>query len=202
LHLPFVHQFAVNSNSAALLRGLLRRGFQGMQGERPMGARSRRTGWGRCRQYAIVLTFAAAAAAMAMRAAAAADTVTVVIDQAQLMKLPERVGTIVIGNPLIADVSLQAGGVMVVTGKGYGATNIIALDRTGATLMNTTIQVIGPRDNIVVVYRGVERESYSCAPKCERRITLGDAPPYFEATLGQSGTRNGQAIAGAAAPAR
>ena len=82
-----------------------------------MGARSRRTGWGRCRQYAIVLTFAVTAAAMAMRAAAAADTVTVVIDQAQLMKLPERVGTLVIGNPLIADVSLQAGGVMVGVGR-------------------------------------------------------------------------------------
>jgi Flp pilus assembly secretin CpaC len=121
---------------------------------------------------------------------------TVVLDQAQIMKLPDRVGTIVIGNPLIADVSLQPGGMMVVTGKGYGATNIIALDRSGATLMNTTVQVVGPRDNVVVVYRGVERESYSCAPKCERRITLGDAPTYFDATLNQAGTRSGAAQAG------
>jgi hypothetical protein len=97
---------------------------------------------------------------------------------------------------LIADVSLQAGGTMVVTGKGYGATNIIALDRAGATLMTTTVQVVGPRDNVAVVYRGMERETYSCAPKCERRITLGDAPPYFDAILGQAGTRNSQAIAG------
>jgi hypothetical protein len=121
---------------------------------------------------------------------------TVVLDQAQIMKLPDRVGTIVIGNPLIADVSLQPGGMMVVTGKGYGATNIIALDRSGATLMNTTVQVVGPRDNVVVVYRGVERESYSCAPKCERRITLGDAPTYFDTTLNQAGTRSGAAQAG------
>jgi hypothetical protein len=97
---------------------------------------------------------------------------------------------------LIADVSLQPRGKMVVTGKGYGATNIIALDRSGATLMNTTVQVVGPRDNVVVVYRGVERESYSCAPKCERRITLGDAPTYFDTTLNQAGTRSGAAQAG------
>src|SRR6266566_1040405 len=116
----------------------------------------------------------------------AAETRRVVLDQAQIMPLPDRVGTIIIGNPLIADVALQAGGTMVVTGKGYGSTNLIVLDRAGTTVMTKTIQVVGPRD-AVVVYRGIDRESYSCTPTCERRITLGDAPPYFDATLGQAG---------------
>ena len=148
----------------------------------------------RCR-YAFVLALTLASA-LGMRATGAAETVTVVLDQAQLMQLPDRVGTIIIGNPLIADVALQAGGIMVVTGKGYGATNLIVLDRAGATVMSKTIQVVGPRD-AVVVYRGVDRESYSCAPTCERRITLGDAPPYFDAALGQAGARTTQATAGA-----
>ena len=30
-----------------------------------------------------------------------------------------------IGNPLIADLSIQPGGLAVITGKGYGATNFI-----------------------------------------------------------------------------
>ena len=47
------------------------------------------------------------------------------------MRLPERVATIVIGNPLIADATLQSGGILVLTGKGYGATNLLALDRVG-----------------------------------------------------------------------
>jgi len=160
-----------------------------------MGMRRERSAWGRCRRYAFVLAFALACVP-AMPRGGAAETVTVVLDQAQLMKLPDKVGTIIIGNPLIADVSLQAGGTMVITGKGYGATNIIALDRTGATLMTTSVQVVGPRD-AVVVYRGVDRKSYSCAPTCERRITLGDANPYFDATLTQAGTRNGQAAGNA-----
>lgn len=159
-----------------------------------MTVRPERSARERCRRYAFVLALALAAAMPTGNANA--ETLTVVLDQAQLMKLPDRVGTIIIGNPLIADVSLQAGGLMVVTGKGYGATNIIALDRAGATLMTTTVQVVGPRD-VVVVYRGVDRESYSCLPNCERRITLGDAPPYFDATIGQSGNRNGAATAGA-----
>jgi hypothetical protein len=154
-----------------------------------------RSAWARCRRYALFLALALASVP-AMSGASAAETLTVVLDQAQIMKLPERAGTIIVGNPLIADVSLQAGGVMVVTGKGYGSTNLIALDRAGTTLMTTTVRVVGPRD-AVVVYRGVDRESYSCAPNCERRITLGDAPPYFDTTLGQVGSRNGQATAGA-----
>jgi len=125
---------------------------------------------------------------------AQAETVTVKVDQAQLMKLPERVSSIIIGNPLIADVTLQSGGHMVGTGKGYGATNLLALDRSGKVLLDQTIQVVGPASgSLVVVYKGAERESYSCAPNCERRMTLGDSPTYFNATLAQIGSRNGQA---------
>jgi len=131
---------------------------------------------------------------IATPARADTDTVTINVDQAQIMTLPDRVATIVIGNPLIADATLQNGGILVVTGKGYGATNLLALDRGGRVLMEKTIQVTGPgTKDLVVVYRGVERESYSCAPTCQRRITLGDSPAYFNATLTQSGTRNGQA---------
>jgi putative type II/III system pilus formation protein len=160
-----------------------------------MGVRRERSAWGRCRRLAFVLALALAAVP-AMPRGGAAETVTVALDQAQLMKLPDHVGTIIIGNPLIADVSLQAGGTMVITGKGYGSTNLIALDRAGTTLMTTTIQVVGARD-VVVLYRGIDRESYSCAPMCERRITLGDAPPYFDATVGQAGARTGRAVGGA-----
>jgi Flp pilus assembly secretin CpaC len=139
-----------------------------------------------------------AAAVLAAGAAGAADHVTVVLDQATVMKMPEKVSTVVVGNPMIADVSLQPGGIMVLTGKGFGMTNVLALDRAGNILMEKSVQVHGPRDDVVVVYRGALQESYSCAPKCERRVTLGDAPAHFDAALGQivtrSGTAQGQAL--------
>jgi Flp pilus assembly secretin CpaC len=100
---------------------------------------------------------------------------------------------VVVGNPLIADVSIQPGGQVVVTGKGYGLTNLIALDRAGNVLLEQTVEVQGPTQDVVVVYRGVERESYSCTPACERRVTLGDTQTYFDTTLSQTGTRNSQA---------
>jgi hypothetical protein len=121
------------------------------------------------------------------------DAISVNVDQAKLFKLPNRVATIVVGNPLIADVTLQNGGIIVVTGKGYGATNFIAMDRGGEVLVDRTIQVEGPTDRLVTVYRGTDRETYSCMPLCERRATLGDDDKYFQSVLNQSGTLNGQA---------
>jgi hypothetical protein len=125
---------------------------------------------------------------------ALADSINVNVDEARIMRLPEGVGTVVIGNPLIADATLQPGGILVLTGKGYGATNLLALDRSGRVILDKTVEVVTPKGaDLVVVYRGVERESYSCAPVCERRITLGDSVGYFNNTLAQSGTRNREA---------
>lgn len=119
--------------------------------------------------------------------------VIVPLDQAKLLRLPDKTATIIVGNPLIADASLQTGGQMVITGKGYGTTNVIALDRTGNVLMQRNIVVEGPAGDIVVVYKGVERETYSCTPMCERRITLGDGKTYFDTIITQSHVRSGQA---------
>jgi Flp pilus assembly secretin CpaC len=131
-----------------------------------------------------------------------AEAIAVNVDQAKLVKLPTHVATIVVGNPLIADVTLQNGGVVVVTGKGYGATNFIAMDRSGEVLVDRVIQVEGPTDQLVTVYRGIDRESYSCMPICQRRVTLGDGESYFKSAMDQAGTLSGQASGSAAAAAK
>ena len=130
------------------------------------------------------------------------DTIAVNVDQAKLLRLPGKVATIVVGNPLIADVTLQPGGMLVVTGKGYGATNFIALDRGGEILVDRQIQVEGPSDRLVTVYRGVDRESYSCLPICQRRVTLGDSDNYFNTTMGQAGSLSNTASGNGAAAAK
>ena len=140
--------------------------------------------------------------------AAAAEPIAVALDQATVLQLPDRAATLVVGNPLIADVSVQPGGLTVVTGKGYGATNIIALDRHGAVLTEKIIEVKGPSEPIVVVFRGPTRQTYSCTPECSRRLTLGDTgsdlfdgvvdKDYFGKTLEQTVTRNNQATAAGA----
>ncbi len=112
-----------------------------------------------------------------------ASAIAVNVDQAKLVRLPGRVATIIVGNPLIAD------------------TNFIAMDRGGEVLVDRVIQVEGPTDQLVTVYRGVERESYSCMPICQRRVTLGDGETYFRSAIDQAGSLSSQASGSAASAA-
>ena len=152
---------------------------------------------GRCRAWP-VFALAVVLGLSASLPASAAD-INVLLDEAKLVKLPDRVATIVIGNPLIADATVQAGGMMVITGKGFGSTNLIAIDRSGVVLLERSVEVQGARGNVVVVFRGVDKESYNCAPDCDRRLTLGDGSAFFEATAAQIAARNALALSGAAA---
>lgn len=186
--LHFIHQFTVNSSNSVppnlrcgrcMVRSVLEITMSVFMG--------------RCSKLFRLWASAILAAGFIGAGQTKAETVTVNVDQAQIMHLPDKVATIVIGNPLIADATLQSGGILIVTGKGYGATNLVALDRAGRVLLNNVVHVVrAGGDDLVTVYKGIDRESYSCAPDCERRITLGDSPGYFNATLTQSGARNGQ----------
>jgi hypothetical protein len=196
-HLHFIHQFKVKSNASesglSPHRIVLCR--VRVCGEIEMTALIERCRYGRFPGLVIsllaMITFASGPA-LADGGGGGDSEIDVVLDQARLVKLPERVSTLVIGNPLIADASVQPGGLMVVTGKGYGVTNVIALDRSGATLMEKQVVVKGPLANTVVVYRGIARETYSCAPFCEPRVTLGDSSAFFGNNLSQTGTWLGQ----------
>jgi hypothetical protein len=132
---------------------------------------------------------------------AAADNIDVVLDQAKIVRLPERVATLVIGNPSVADGTLQAGGLMVVTGKNYGTTNMIALDSRGEVLAEHVVTVGAPKDKTLTVWRGVARETWSCAPRCEQSVMLGDDQDFFSGALNQAQTRAGQAAGQPAAQA-
>ena len=134
--------------------------------------------------------------------AAPAESLTVVFDQARVVTIPQSVATVVIGNPAIADATIQNNKLLVVTGKGFGATNIMLLDPGGQMLAEYVVRVIGQRDDTVTVFRGADRMTYACSPRCETTTALGDSDKYFEMVLKQSDARDKQAIgtSSAAAP--
>lgn len=115
--------------------------------------------------------------------------VTVLVDNAKLIRLPERTQTVVVGNPFIAEVTPQKNGVLILTGKSFGSTNLIALDSGGALIAETTIRVEASREATITVQRGMERESLSCTPNCQPSAQLGDAAKYFDPTSGQADKR-------------
>jgi hypothetical protein len=123
--------------------------------------------------------------------AAPAPMLSVTLDQAKIARIPDGTVTLVIGNPIVADVTMLKGstGAMVVTGKGFGETNLIALDAQGNVLDEKTIRVV-PTDSSLIVQRGMERESYSCAPQCVPTVQLGDGKMFGDASS-QLTQRNG-----------
>ncbi|MBV1703441.1 MAG: pilus assembly protein N-terminal domain-containing protein, partial [Hyphomicrobiales bacterium] len=126
-------------------------------------------------RVAALLGLALAASAAAL-SAARAETVDVTVDRAKVIKVPAGAATIVIGNPIIAEVLLlKDSGSAVVTGKGYGTTNIITLDATGRQIDDSVVHVT-PAPGLLVVQRGMERQSYSCRPVCMPTVQLGDQP--------------------------
>jgi Flp pilus assembly secretin CpaC len=96
--------------------------------------------------------------------ALAGQPILVQLDHARLIELPQGAAAAVIGDPLIADLSIQPGGVAVITGKAYGTTNVIVLDRTGAVLAEQTIEVMGPGNPVAVADRGDARSGSSYTP--------------------------------------
>lgn len=122
--------------------------------------------------------------------------VAVTVDNAKVIRLPERTQTVIVGNPIIADVSLQKNGVLILTGKSFGSTNLIALDSGGTMLAESTISVQAPQASVITVQRGLDRESYSCTPNCQPSVQLGDSSKYFGEVSGQADARRSMATSG------
>ncbi|MCJ2120987.1 pilus assembly protein N-terminal domain-containing protein [Methylobacterium sp. J-077] len=125
--------------------------------------------------------------------------VTVLVDNAKVIRLPEKTATVIVGNPIIAEVTPQKNGVLVLTGKSFGSTNLIALDTAGGLIAETMIRVEASRDSTITVQRGLDRESLSCTPNCQPAVQLGDSANYFGTTSGQADARRKLATGGGAA---
>jgi Flp pilus assembly secretin CpaC len=141
-------------------------------------------------RYAVtpIMTFALAGLAASAWLSVARADIQVEVNFAQLYELPQDVSTIVIGNPAIADVTIQRSGIAVVTGKAYGTTNMIVLNPAGKVISEQQITVKPRDEGTVTVQRALERETLICPPSsnCERTIKVGDAPANFDAATGQA----------------
>jgi hypothetical protein len=130
-------------------------------------------------------------------AAKAPDLLAITLDQAKIAKLPPGTSTLIIGNPMIADVTmLKSSGAMVITGKGFGDTNLIALGADGSVLEEKQLRVL-PADTVVILQNGPARISYACNPDCMPTVQLGDDTKNFSDAGGQISARNGYATGGA-----
>ncbi|WP_292898574.1 MULTISPECIES: pilus assembly protein N-terminal domain-containing protein [unclassified Nitratireductor] len=93
--------------------------------------------------------------------------IEVVMNQAKIVKLAREADTIVIGNPEIADAAVQDATTIVLTGKGFGVTNLVVLDIDGQPIVDEQIMVSRQSASSVRIYRRANVQTLSCTPYCE-----------------------------------
>ncbi len=105
------------------------------------------------------------------------------VNHSRLHTLGQAASTVIVGNPAIADVSVSNNNTLVVFGRSYGTTNLIALDAAGRQIANLDVNVTAMQGNVVTVNRGTGQFSYACAPNCVRVINAADATEPTDALL-------------------
>ncbi|MGN6307238.1 MAG: pilus assembly protein N-terminal domain-containing protein [Mesorhizobium sp.] len=114
------------------------------------------------------LIAAALLSATAFASPALADAgLEVTMNQARIVKLARAADTIVVGNPLIADAAVQDASTIVLTGKGFGVTNLVVLDKDGSPIIDEQVTVTRQNASTVRIYRRSQVQTMSCTPYCE-----------------------------------
>ncbi len=113
------------------------------------------------------LTAVALLAAAYVLPAQAGPGIEITMNQAKIVKLARDADTIVVGNPEIADASVQDASTIVLTGKGFGVTNLVVLDREGSPIIDEQLTVVRQSATTVRIYRRSQVQTMSCTPYCE-----------------------------------
>lgn len=107
--------------------------------------------------------------------ASANDGIEVVMNQAKIVRLTRPADTIVVGNPAIVDAAVQDPQTIVLTGKGFGVTNIVVLDADGEPIVDEAMFVSRDTQKSLRVYRRAEVATLSCTPYCENAFDPAQA---------------------------
>lgn len=149
-----------------------------------------RSSTGSSRTFLALIAGATLIAAVALSAIQAkAGELIVTYDQSHLLRVSRPVAEIIIGNPTIADISVQSKKLLVITGKSFGKTNMILLDSEQNVIQESRIIVTQDQALVVNLRKGTARESYNCAPRCNPTITVGDETVYFKTAAETAGLK-------------
>ncbi|PXA99852.1 pilus assembly protein CpaC [Nostoc sp. 3335mG] len=108
------------------------------------------------------------------------------VNMARVLRISAPAATVIVGNPGIADVTIQDPQTLILTGKSYGQTNLIVLDSLGEPIADTLIEVVQMRAGVMTVYQGQMRTTLSCAPVCQPTVTMGDDNGFSSQSLASS----------------
>ena len=121
-------------------------------------------------------------------AAPRGSDVALALDEVHTLTFKSPIATVYVGNPAIADVTMIDSRHAFVQGKGYGRTNIVALNSDNVQVFNTHITVTGSEGGgTVTLNRGAQRITLNCAGgRCEPTPTPGDDQKIYDTDAGQA----------------
>jgi Flp pilus assembly secretin CpaC len=120
-----------------------------------------------------IVALAAAFVVLASGSAYARD-IRVALDQAFPIRLSEPAEGVAVGNPSIAGVSVQNDRFLFVTGRSYGATNLVVVGTGGRVLYSGRVVVTPDETDVVMVTRAGDTARLECTPLCRPRPDIGD----------------------------
>jgi hypothetical protein len=154
-----------------------------------------------CRSAFVTLAMAGSSALLFAGSALAAE-LSIPMNEVRMMTFRAPVRTVVVGNPVIADVSVVDERHIVVLGKNIGSTNLVVLNADGQQVANELIAVHGQTSSVVTLQRGAAQTTLACGgDRCHQVPLPGDAPDPYEAIAEQIGAREAAARAAAGAVA-
>jgi Flp pilus assembly secretin CpaC len=112
--------------------------------------------------------------------------ISVNVNMARVLRISAPAATVIVGNPGVADVTIQDPQTLILTGKSYGQTNLIVLDSRGEPVADTLIEVVQMTAGVMTVYQGQSRTTLACAPVCQPVVMMGDDTGFSTQALASS----------------
>ncbi len=130
-----------------------------------------------------------------------AASIDVEVNQTKPFKLPRAAETIIVGNPAVANVTVDSHERVFILGRTYGRTNMIAVDPAGEIILDMDVNVVNA-GGIVTLNAGRAQRSFNCTPRCERVLDPNDAQEEFDAQMKNTTAHTGyiDSVANGGAP--
>ncbi len=125
---------------------------------------------------AAMLAAAGLAGGVASVAQAQARPLNIEIDSSTRIQLRAPAGSVIVANPKIADVTVVDANTLFITGKGYGVTEIVAVDALGRPLFQSQVVVSAGSNGTVRVWRGAQATDMACGVSCSPSVRTPSVP--------------------------
>ncbi|MDC7685156.1 pilus assembly protein N-terminal domain-containing protein [Asticcacaulis sp. BYS171W] len=107
-------------------------------------------------------------------AAQAGQKLIVEKDHTARVNLSAAAGSVIVGNPAIADVSVVDSRTIYIVGRGFGRSSVTVTDAAGRTIWDGEVTVGSPATGGVTIYKGLKPTNMVCSRVC---VEQGEAAP-------------------------